>query len=178
VKQFVRTLTFFVAAIVVLVGIAGIAGWATPRRHHTRVGVSLKASPDSVWAVLADMQGSPAWRRDVTGVKRLPDRDGHPVWEQQSKDGAWALVLTTIEPPAKLVATVADTTQGFGGTWTYTVAPEGPGTRVTLAEDGFVDPPMFRFLAHYVFGLDTPQRAYLRDLGKRFGEKVEPKRAD
>lgn len=177
-KQFIRTLTFFVAAIVVLFGIAGIAGWATPRRHHTSTTVTLKAPRDSVWAVLADMPGSPAWRRDVTGVKRLADRDGHPVWEQQSKDGAWALVLTAIEPPVKLVATVADTTHGFGGTWTYTLADEGSGTRVTLAEDGFVDPPMFRFLAHHVFGLDAAQRAYLRALGKRFGEKVEPKRAD
>ncbi len=177
-KQFIRTLTFFVAAIVVLVGIAGIAGWASPRRHHARTTVTLKAPRDSVWAVLADMQGSPAWRRDVTGVKRLADRDGHPVWEQQSKDGAWALVLTAIEPPSRLVATVADTTQGFGGTWTYTLAPEGHGTRVTIAEDGFVDPPMFRFLARYVFGLHAAQRAYLRDLGRRFGEKVEPLRAD
>lgn len=181
-KQVVRTLTFLVAGIVVLVGIAGIAGWLSPRHHHAASTVVLQTPQDSVWAVLLDMEHSPSWRRDVTGVKRLPDRDGQPVWEQLSDEGSWALVLTTIEPPTRLVATVADTTQGFGGTWTYTLAPDSAsggataGTRVTIAESGFVDPPLFRFLARYVFGLHTAQRAYLRDLGRRFGQKVEPTR--
>ncbi len=177
-KQFVRTLTFVAAGVVVLLGIAGLLGVMTPRRHHAASAAVIAAPRDSVWAVLADFEHSPAWRRDVTAVKRLPDRDGHPVWEQQSPDGAWAVVLTTVEPPAKLVATVADTTQGFGGTWTWTLAPEAAGTRVTIAEDGFVSHPMFRFLARYVFGLHTAQRAWLRDLGTRFGTKVDPVRVN
>ncbi|MFN8587294.1 MAG: SRPBCC family protein [Candidatus Eisenbacteria bacterium] len=177
-KQFIRTLTFLVAAMVLLLGIAGILGWMTPRRHHAASEVTIAAPRDSVWAVLADMEHSPAWRRDVTAVKRLADRDGHPVWEQQSRDGAYALVLTTIEPPVRLVATVADTSQGFGGTWTWALAPAGTGTRVTLSEDGFVDHPMFRFLARYVFGLHTAQRASLRDLGRRFGQELDPARVN
>lgn len=172
-KKLIRTLTFVVAGIVVLFGLAGIAGWMLPRHHHAASTMVLQTPRDSVWAAIFDMEHSPAWRHDITGVKRLADRDGHPVWEQQSPEGAWALVLTTIEPPGRLVATVADTTQGFGGTWTYTLASEGAATRVTIAEDGFVDPPLFRFLARYVFGLHTAQRATLRDLARHFGQKVD-----
>ncbi len=177
-KQFVRALTALVAGIVLLLGVAGLLGVMTPRRHHAASTVVIAAPRDSVWAVIADFEHSPAWRRDVTAVKRLPDRDGHPVWEQRAPDGAWAVVLTTIEPPSRLVATVADTSQGFGGTWTWTLAAEGTATRVTVAEDGFVDHPMFRFLARYVFGLRTAQRAWLEDLGKRFGQSVDPDRAN
>jgi hypothetical protein len=52
----------------------------------------------------------------------------------------------------------------------------GTGTCVTLSEEGFVDPPLFRFLARYVFGLHTAQRATLRDLARRFGQKADPTR--
>ena len=95
------------------------------------------------------------------------------MWEQQSKAGPWALELTTVAPPTTLVATVADTTQGYGGAWTYTLTSERGGTTVTVAEAGFVDNPMLRFLARFVFGLHAGQRAYLRDLGRRLGEAVE-----
>ena len=185
-KQFIRALTFIVAGIVVLVGVAGIAGWVSPRRHHAATMVVLQTPRDSVWAVLSDMEHAATWRRDITGVKRLDDRDGHAVWEQQSPDGAWALVVTALEPPTRMVTTVADTSQGFGGTWTFTLRDTAvsagaggalaTGTSVTLSEAGFVDPPLFRFLARYVFGLHTAQRATLRDLARRFGQKADPTR--
>lgn len=175
-KQPALILTAIVAALVVLLGAAGLIGWLQPRWHHAESTVLLHASRDSVWAVLANMEHSPQWRHDVTGVRRLADRNGHPVWEQQSPEGAWALELTEIVPPARIVAAVPDTTHGFGGTWTYSLEAVSGGTRVTIAEDGFVDPPLFRFLARFVFGFDTAQRRTLLDLGTRMGETVVPER--
>ena len=176
-RNAIRVLTFFVASLVLLVGVVGLIGLALPRHHHAASRAAYRAPRDSVWAALSDMEHSPAWRSDVTGVRRLADRDGRPVWEQQTKEGPWALELTVIEPPSRLVATVADTTQGFGGTWTYTLADSNDGTVVMLSEDGFVDHPLFRFLARFVFGLHGAQMQYLRDLGRRFGEKVTPRQA-
>ncbi len=171
--KLIRVLTFVAASLVMLIGVAGMIGFTLPRHYHATSHAFYRAPRDSVWAVVADIERSPRWRTDITGVKRLPDRDGHPVWEQESRGGAWPLELTRIAPPDTLVAAAADTTQGYGGAWTYTLASGRGGTTVTVAEAGFVDNPMFRFLAHFVFGLRTGQQQYLRDLGKRLGEAVE-----
>ena len=50
----------------------------------------------------------------------------------------------------------------------------GGGTQLTLTEDGFINPPMFRALAKWFFGLDTTQRDFLTHLEKHLaaaGEK-------
>lgn len=172
--KFIRVLTFLTASLVLLIGVAGIIGFTLPRHHHATSRAFFHAPPDSVWAVVAGIERSPEWRTDLTGVRRLPDRGGHPVWEQDSRGGAWPLELTRVTPPTKLVAAVADSAQGYGGAWTYTLASERGGTRVTVTEEGFVDNPMFRFLAHFVFGLHSSQQQYLRDLGRRLGETVVP----
>jgi hypothetical protein len=171
--RMIRVLTFVAASLVMLIGVAGIIGFTLPRHYHVTSHAFYHARQDSVWAVVADIERSPQWRTGLAGVKRLPDRGGHAVWQQESKAGPWPLELTQITPPDTLVAAAADTTQGYGGAWTFTLAAERGGTRVTIAEAGFVDNPMLRFLAHFVFGLRTGQQQYLRDLGRRLGEVVE-----
>jgi uncharacterized protein YndB with AHSA1/START domain len=149
-------------------------GVTLPRRHHVTRTALYAQPPDTVWAVIADMERSPSWRTEITRVERLPDRDGHPVWNQVSRQGSWPLEIVEATPPTRLVAVVADSSQGFGGRWTYTLTPEGTGTRVTIAEDGFVDPPMFRFIARYLIGLTRTLDTYLEGLGRHFGEAVTP----
>lgn len=175
--KLIRVLTFIAASLVMLIGVAGIIGFTLPRHYHATSRAFYHAPQDSVWAVVADIERSPRWRTDITGVKRLPDRDGHPVWEQQSRGGAWPLELTRVAPPTTLVAIAADSSQGYGGSWTFTLASERGGTTVTLAEAGSVDNPMFRFLAQFVFGLHSGQKQYLRDLGRRLGQTVAPEEA-
>jgi uncharacterized protein YndB with AHSA1/START domain len=175
-KVFVIGLTAIVAFLVALAGIAGIWGMTLPKRHLAISTAVYRVPPDSVWAAITDWPGSAAWRSDVKRVERLPDHDGHEVWDQVGDEGHWPLEILEQVPPALLVAVVADSSQGFGGTWTYTIEPEGTGSRVTISENGFVDPPIFRFLARFVFGLHSTQQAYLRGLGTRFGETVTPER--
>ena len=55
-------------------------------------------------------------------------------------------------------------TQPFGGRWLITLARAGDKTRVTIREEGFVKPPIFRVLSKYVFGHEATLTAYLKDL--------------
>lgn len=48
------------------------------------------------------------------------------------------------------------------------------GALVTVTERGFVRNPIFRFLARFVFGYSSTLDAYLKALGKKFGEDVSP----
>jgi len=172
VKAILKVLLGLVVVVVALGLVMTLIGMALPRRHHVTSHALIGASPDSVWAAITDWPSSPSWRPEVTRVERLPDRNGHEVWNQTGPDGSWPLEIVQSEPAALLVAAVADSSQGYGGTWTYRLAPEGDGTRVTITEDGFVDNPLFRFMANYVFGLRGTLNGYLEGLGQRFGQTV------
>jgi uncharacterized protein YndB with AHSA1/START domain len=175
-RLFALVVVGIVVFLVALIGIVGIWGATLPRRHVAVSSAAYRVPPDSVWAAIDDWAGSSRWRTDVRAVVRLPDRNGHEVWEQVSDEGRWPLEIVDKVPPSRLVAVVADSSQGFGGTWTYAIAAEGAGSRLTITEDGFVDNPIFRFLARFVFGTHTTQQAYLRALGTRFGEQVAPRK--
>ncbi len=164
----IGSVTLFVLALVVAAGL----GAATPRGHTASSAADYHQPADSLYAAIADLEHAPRWRSDLTGTRRLPDREGHAVWEQQAKDGAWQIEIREARPPSRFVSAVADTSHGFGGTWTFVVEPLPNGARVTVTEVGTIDNPMVRLLAHRFFDLRASQQTFLRDLGTRFGETV------
>jgi hypothetical protein len=52
--------------------------------------------------------------------------------------------------------------------------PADGATQVTITEKGTIPNPVFRFLSRFVFGYTATQDAYLRALGRAFGEAVVP----
>lgn len=159
--------------IVALVVAAGL-GAATPRQHTASSTAVYHQPVDTVYVRLADFARAPSWRSDLLGTRRLEDRNGHPVWEQQAKDGSFPLEIREQVPPNRMVTAIADTSQGFGGTWTFEVEPAPEGARVTITEVGTIDHLLFRFLAHRFFDLHSTQQTFLRDLGRSFGETTTP----
>jgi hypothetical protein len=61
----------------------------------------------------------------------------------------------------------------FGGRWIYELAGVDGGTKLAVTEDGKIYNPIFRFMARFLFGYHATIEAYLKDLGKKFGEDVE-----
>jgi len=177
-----RSLGRFVVTIVVTLVILGLlaAGIGTmlPRDHVATSHVVLQQTANDVWAEIADLERQAAWRSDLIGVETMEPRNGRPVWLLKTGMGNWAVEVTEVSPPYRFVTTVADTSQGFGGSWTYDIEPDAGGTRVTITERGFISSPIFRFLARFVFGLHGTQDRFLRDLGRHFGETVTPVRND
>lgn len=167
----IGSVTLLVLALLVIAGL----GAATPRQHTASSTADYHQPADSLYATIADLERAPRWRSDLTGTRRLPDQGGHVVWEQQAKDGAWPIRILEATPPSRFVSAVADTSQGFGGTWTFVVEPLPNGARVTITEVGNIDNLLIRFLAHRFFDLRASQQIFLRDLGTRFGETVTPR---
>jgi hypothetical protein len=86
------------------------------------------------------------------------------------------LIVAEATAPVRLVMEI-DAAPGaaFGGRWVYQLDPEpgGAGTRVTIAEEGWIGNPVFRVMAT-AGGLHKSVDGYLRALGARLGERVEP----
>lgn len=159
------------ALMVGLIAIATIWGALLPRAHHAQRSARFAQAPSAVWAVIADPLAAASWHPDVKSVEALPVQDGRARWKEIGSD-AITYELVADEPPARRVVRIADDTLPFGGTWTYVLAGDGDGTRLTITENGEVRNPLFRFLARYVFGHGGTMEGYLRALGRRFGEDV------
>ncbi|MFY9826682.1 MAG: SRPBCC family protein [Thermoanaerobaculia bacterium] len=164
-----------IAAILGLVLLVFAVGAAMPREHEVARTITLHQPAEPIWNVITNYPESPRWRPDVARVEHLPDHDGHPVWREIDKHGK-GVPYETIQSdaPRTLGRRIADPRLPFGGTWTFELTPSGEGTAVRITERGYVDNPAFRFISVVVIGQTTFMDTYLKALGKRFGEDVQP----
>lgn len=165
--------------LIVLAVLAGLVilmvllGAMIPKGHTVSRTIRLKQTPEAVWRVVTDYAASTSWRADLKAVEHLPDRGGHEVWREKN---GMLLTLETVEsvPPGRLVRRIADPKLPFGGSWTYEIAGSEGGSTLTITENGEVYNPIFRFLSRFVIGQHGTIEAYLKALGKKFGEDVTP----
>ncbi|MBA3646633.1 MAG: SRPBCC domain-containing protein [Gemmatimonadaceae bacterium] len=160
--------------IATLIAIIAISGLVLPREHVASMSATLKAPPDSVWAVLADTKAYPSWRGDVEKVESLPPVKGKRSWKESADGSSITYVAEEELPPQRLVSRIANEDLPFGGAWTYELTPAAAGTRVKITENGWVSNPIFRFVSHFVLGETATMDKYLRALGQHFGERVTP----
>jgi uncharacterized protein YndB with AHSA1/START domain len=165
-------------AVFGLVALMAVIGVFVAREHRATSTVTLHQPPDSVWKVVRDLGGVPAWWPEIKESVRQPDNAGREVWRQ--KMSGWDVPLIVVEsaPPRRLVTQI-DTSAGgsFGGTWTYELAGDSAGTQVSVTEAGWIGNPIFRFLSRFVFGYYGTLDGYLKALGRRFGEDARPVRS-
>ena len=145
--------------------VAGV-GALLPADHRASASVTLPSAPDSVWAVVRNLGGYPAWWPWMRSITRVPGAPGE-AWRQESRHGDVMTVDVTEPAPRTMVTTILDEDLPFGGTWTYAVAADSGGARVTVTEDGVIHNPLFRFMARFVFGYDGTLKDYLAALEAR-----------
>ena len=164
-----------VGGIVGLIALMAVVGAFVSRDHRATSSISLRQSPDSVWKVVRDLGNIPSWWPAMQKVERLPDRDGHEVWRQKMSGFDVPIIVLESSPPRKLVTQIDPAASGaFGGTWTYELAPDSVGTRISVTEAGWISNPIFRFMSRFLFGYYGSLDKYLKALGARFGEIVQP----
>ena len=150
------------AAIVAVV----IVGYLLPVRHEASVEARFDRPPAQVFAAITDVERYDEWRPDVSRVELLspPPRTR---WKESGSNGDITFEVEEAVPPLRVRTRIADPSLPFGGTWTYELSPDGPGTRVRITEHGEVYNPLFRFMSRFVFGHTATMNAYLDALGKR-----------
>lgn len=166
-------------ALALLVGLVALVGVFVPRGHRATTSARFRAAPSAVFALLSDPERFPSWRSDVKAVRRIEPIDGRPAFVEDSRHGTITYAIEASEPPRRLVQRIADDSLPYGGTWTFSLSPDGDtGTLLTITEDGFIRPAIFRALARFVFGYHATMQAYLVGLGKALGESVTPERME
>ncbi len=162
-----KTLLISVAILVGLLLLAGIVlyliGRAQPERHTARIVFTLPKSRATVWAALTDYAAMPKWWPAVKSIRLETRPNGEIVTWNTDSHGKEIGFLTKLEQsPTRLVREIVGDELPFGGTWTYELAEENGATRVTLAEDGFIKPALFRGMAKLFMKPDATMRDFER----------------
>ena len=164
-------------AIAAILALAAFVGSRLPRSHRASREQTLPAPPEAMWIAITDVEAFPSWR-DIKKVQKLPDRDGRPVWVEESRSGRITLAVERMEAPRLLVGRIADPDLPFGGTWTYELMPVAGGTRLKITENGEIYNPLFRFMARFIFGYEGTIASYMAALEKRFARTAGDTRKD
>lgn len=162
-----------VGVLLVAVLVAVAIGASLPVEHTAARRVGLSVDRQLVWDALTDVAAFPSWRPRVKRVDVL-DADP-PRWREVGKDGKITFETVESAAPARLVTKITDLSLPFGGTWTYELEPAGDGCVVTVTEHGQVRNLVFRFMSRFVLGHTATIDGYLKALGNRFDQDVEPK---
>ena len=163
-----------IAGLALLLGIVALIGSRLPKSHVASRSILLRQSPPDVYAVVRDFASATRWRSDLKRID-VDAQPGGPVYfREEAKHGTVNYELVEDVPAQRMVTRIRDTDLGYSGQWTYLLAPENGGTRVTIREDGEVSNVIFRFMSHYVFGQTSTIDSYLTSLAKHFGEQVQP----
>lgn len=167
-----KRLLVVVGVIVGLAALIAVIGMMRPRSHEARLTVRLGKPPADVWAVITDFARLPEWNQAITQVARQPDRDGKAVWKENYGGFNATVVSAVVEPPTRLVREILP--EGpFYGSWTWELAPDGGGTRLTIIERGTVDNPFYRGMMVFHDNTKTA-RDYAAALAGRLGTELVP----
>jgi uncharacterized protein YndB with AHSA1/START domain len=155
-----------------LIAVIALAGLALPQSHVASRTARINQPPAAIWTAITNIGESPSWRKDVRSIEMRPSKDGKPAWVEHGSSGAIPLAIVEAVPPARLVTRIDATDLAFGGTWTYELKEDAGATLLTITERGDVYNPIFRALARYAFGHTATIDAYLKNLGKKFGQEI------
>lgn len=149
-----------VVITVILIAVFRI-GSALPEGHCVELSRIMKADRDHIWQLISFPSQALSWRRNLKSVEEI----GPDLIKETDRRGK-SITFRTLESeaPKRLVREIADTDLPFGGTWTIQVEPAPEGSCVTIVERGFIKPPLFRFLAHFVFDQASTMKNFLDDL--------------
>ena len=163
-----RYVMWGVGALVAIVLMVAIVGWALPVRHTASREVTVAAPADSVFALITGFGQYTRWRTGVKRVELLPPDGGRTRFREHSPDGEILFEVAELQPVTRLVTRIADPSLPFGGRWTYELAPDGAGTRLRITEDGEVYNPIFRFVSRFIMGHASTIDRYLADVSRHF----------
>lgn len=164
-----------VGVLALLLAVMHVLGKRLPEEHVAAVTLRLaKATPEAVWAVVADVPGYPSWSA-VTRVEKLPAREGRETWRQTMGRNSFVLEVTRSERGRALEFTIADDAKMFSGSWLYEIGAAGGGVggcTVRLTEHGRVGPAIPRFMMkHFMDPGMYVRKQHLKSLAKRMGEE-------
>ena len=141
------------------------------RQVHTRT-VTLKQTPEAIFALLTDMPNFPKWNRNMEKIEMLPPIDGKEATRQTFKHNMVMTIITSEStPPKHLVRSMVDAGGPFEGSWIYDITAMTDGSKIVLTEQSTINSVPFRLMSK-IFSPTKYLDEHLQDIAKQFGESA------
>lgn len=141
--------------LLAFLGILAVLGSQIDPDHHVVVVKELNASQEKVWNIISDVSLIPKWNEAVQSVHVKGEK---PLisWQEEYKTGhKMNYRFTQVSPPHKLIREVADADAPFSGEWIIEIQETDNGSEVKITENGHIENPLIRFIAHKFMGIDS-----------------------
>jgi uncharacterized protein YndB with AHSA1/START domain len=151
-----------------VVGLVALVGLALPKGHRAAKTTVYAASPEVVFAAIADVRQYAEWRSDVKRIEMLPDDEERTMFREFGRQGAMTYRIDVAVSPSRLVFRIVDPSLPFSGTWTHELRPAASGgTELTTTEEGDVYNPIFRVMSTFFFSPTATLEKYHAALAQR-----------
>jgi uncharacterized protein YndB with AHSA1/START domain len=128
--------------------------------------VFIQAAREQVWPVLTDIAAWPDWDSGVTNVDgRLALGEKLSITVAANPGRVFPVKVVHVDPPQRLVLRGGMPLGLFTGRRTYTLAPEGTGTRFTMREE--YTGPLAGLIFKSIPDLDPSFRQFAEGLKRR-----------
>jgi hypothetical protein len=157
--------------LIILLIAGGIAVYADgaiqPVDHSVSLSGVVEAPQQKVFGLITDVAHAADWRPAVKSVTVLKEDNNRDHWVEHLGYGQFMTFLATrTESPSRRDVVLDDSKASYGGSWTYELSP-GPSPNTTtlkITENGFIRPPVYRFLMRHVLGLNHNLDQYMHDI--------------
>lgn len=155
-----RILILFLATVLVLLAVVLLVGWLLPETREGRAETTIKAPPELVLAVIADVEAQPEWR-EVGTVTRT-----ETGWFEMTPRGE-RIDFVAEEMSVNRIRLRFTSDAGYFGEWHARLEPVSGGTRIAVVERATVPSPFARIIARLLFDPTAFSSAYLASLKDR-----------
>jgi hypothetical protein len=169
-KILLRIVLSVVGLVALVVLIAYADGATLPVDHSVSVTGTVAAPPAKVFALITDIANGASWRHEVKSVQVLPQDNTRDAWIEDLGSGQKMKFLATTTVPVDATGHALRKVEvkdpSYGGTWTYDLSPGSTPNTTTLkiTEDGYINPPIYRFMMAHIFGPTKNLDEYMHDI--------------
>ncbi len=146
---------FLVFVLLLAGGLVYADGARMPSTHTLSVTGVVAAPPEKVFGLITDVKDASNWRPQVKSVTTLDADHGRDRWVEHYAYHQYMIFLALETVPTTLrQVKLDDPKAAYGGTWTYELSPgpDAASTTLKITEDGYINPPVYRFMMARVMG--------------------------
>jgi hypothetical protein len=151
-------LTAVFVLLLLAIAVIYLIGRSMPIEHTASLSRIFETPPEKIYLLIKNFKEYSNWRPNLKEIKPISDVS----WVEVDSRGE-SMTYSFIRDKKNILveSKIMNEDKPFGGYWIFDIRKSGKNTELKITENGKVFPPVFRFLARYVFGHESTMKSYM-----------------